>query len=105
LQKRTQVQWDIDVALGADDGVDESTSPRAGLTPPRLGLVAQTLLTVLTQNSPPEEIARHGASSILGLGKPPLTGRVRCDAAESEPKDIAKYFVPASIIRKFIPAG
>jgi len=43
-------------------------------------LIAQTLLTVLTQNSRPEEIARHGASSILGLGMPALTGRVRCDA-------------------------
>jgi hypothetical protein len=46
--------------------------PRPGL---RLGaLIAQTLLTVLTQNSRPEEIARHGASSILGLGMPALTG-------------------------------
>jgi hypothetical protein len=32
LQKRTEVQWDIGAALGADDGVDESTSRQVGIT-------------------------------------------------------------------------
>src|SRR5262249_39049779 len=32
LQKRTEVQWDIGTALGADDGADESTSPQVGIT-------------------------------------------------------------------------
>src|SRR5262245_57347728 len=31
LQKRTEVQWDIGAALGADEGADESTSPQAGI--------------------------------------------------------------------------
>jgi hypothetical protein len=31
LQKRTEVQWDIGAALGADDGADESTSPQVGI--------------------------------------------------------------------------
>jgi hypothetical protein len=36
LQKRTEVQWDIGAALGADDGADESTSPQAGIKRYRL---------------------------------------------------------------------
>src|SRR5262249_24189032 len=32
LQKRTEVQWDIGTALGADDGADESTSPQVGIS-------------------------------------------------------------------------
>jgi hypothetical protein len=32
LQKRTQVQWDIGAALGADDGAHVSTSPQAGIS-------------------------------------------------------------------------
>src|ERR1700757_3724954 len=32
LQKHTDVQWDIDAALGADHGADESTSPQAGIS-------------------------------------------------------------------------
>src|SRR5262249_9076896 len=35
LQKRTEVQWDIGTALGADDGADESTSPQVGIIPKR----------------------------------------------------------------------
>jgi hypothetical protein len=31
LQKRTEVQWDIGAALGADDGADESTSQQTGI--------------------------------------------------------------------------
>src|SRR6266550_4136062 len=37
-------------------------------------LIAQTLLTVLTQNSRPEEIARHGASSSWGSACRPSPG-------------------------------
>jgi hypothetical protein len=29
----TEVQWDIDAALGADDGADESSSPQVGIMP------------------------------------------------------------------------
>ena len=32
LQKRTEIQWDIGAALGADDGADESTSQQVGIT-------------------------------------------------------------------------
>jgi hypothetical protein len=38
LQKRTQVQWDIGAALGADDGAHVSTSPQAGISCKNLAL-------------------------------------------------------------------
>src|SRR5262249_41370023 len=41
LQKRTEVQWDIGTALGADDGADESTSPQVGITPQQAEQIRQ----------------------------------------------------------------
>jgi hypothetical protein len=45
----------------------------------------------------------RGVNSFEGLGIISRKISTRTDG-ESEPKDIAKYFVPASTIAKFIPA-
>jgi hypothetical protein len=42
-----------------------------------------------------------GQKCLLGIMSRKIQTRA---AAESEPKDIAKYFVPASTIAEFIPA-
>ena len=44
-----------------------------------------------------------GAKCLLGIISKKLFVRRKTSDAESEEKDIAKYFVPASTIRAFIP--
>jgi hypothetical protein len=44
-----------------------------------------------------------GQKCLLGIMSRKITVRPNTADAESEQKDIAKYFVPASIIRAFIP--
>src|SRR5262249_13377509 len=44
-----------------------------------------------------------GQKCLLGIRSRKITVRPNTAAAESEQKDIAKYFVPASTIRAFIP--
>jgi hypothetical protein len=44
-----------------------------------------------------------GQKCLLGIISRKITVRLNSGAPESEQKDIAKYFVPASIIRAFIP--
>jgi len=45
-----------------------------------------------------------GQKCLLGIVSQKITVRPNTADAESKEKDIAKYFVPASIIRAFIPA-
>ncbi len=64
LQKRTEVQWDIGAALGADDGADESMSPQAGFTSDALNLHPKQRVARDTRAT---EFLYHGASGAAGL--------------------------------------
>jgi S1-C subfamily serine protease len=73
------------------------------LLPPRYRTTMSTVISdVATTGNSGSGVFDAGQKCLLGI----MTRKIfRPGDAENEPKDIAKYFVPASTIAKFIPAG
>jgi hypothetical protein len=90
------------VIVAIPEGISRSRVMSPWLLPPAYRTRFSTVISdVATTGNSGSGVFDAGQKCLLGI----MSRKVftRADA-ESEPKDIAKYFVPASTIGKFIPA-
>jgi hypothetical protein len=88
--------------------VPESTARSRIMSPQLLPLDVRTkfptvIRDVATTGNSGSGVFDAGTKCLLGIVSKKLFVRLKTSDAENEEKDIAKYFVPASTIRAFIP--
>src|SRR6516164_1787962 len=90
------------VIVAIPEGTARSRIMSPQLLPPDVRTKFSTVISdVATTGNSGSGVFDAGAKCLLGIMSRKIFTRAD---AESEPKDIAKYFVPASTIAKFIPA-
>jgi hypothetical protein len=90
------------VIVAIPEGTARSHIMLPALLPPQFQKRFSTVISdVATTGNSGSGVFDAGQKCLLGIMSRKIVVRAN---AESEPKDIAKYFVPASTIAKFIPA-
>jgi hypothetical protein len=90
------------VIVAIPEGTARSHVMSPWLLPPAYRIRFSTVISdVATTGNSGSGVFDAGQKCLLGIMSRKISARTD---AESEPKDVAKYFVPASTIAKFIPA-
>ncbi len=90
------------VIVAIPEGTARSRIMSPSLLPPPYRTMFSTVISdVATTGNSGSGVFDAGQKCLLGIMSRKILARAD---AESEPKDIAKYFVPASTIRAFLPA-
>ena len=92
------------VIVAVPEGTARSRIMSPFLIQPSLRTRFSTLISVATTGNSGSGVFDAARKCLLGIMSRKIQARPLGADSEAKPRDIAKYFVPASVIRQFIPA-